>query len=240
MITKHPGHIHNQHVNQTQSGYLVNAKCLWHRLTQCICHIVNIRDHIGWLIYKKDKLATKGGKSCSSDILFFFCLQKNSVTVLPWTSNSHYVISKWHQPNSSFIYLNGIPGLEEVYPWIFFLFCTMYNITIRRNFGLMYLIYFQVSYTDLCTSFKPVFPSQMCSCAPPLFPAPSAYCGSTSKRSILRLAWHGCSLCTLSHGWSPGCSCLWPWTIMWPSATLYAMLLSLLIQACQGWVPHFC
>lgn len=36
--------------------------------------------------------------------LFFFFLQSNSVTAVPWTSNRCYVIPKWHQSNSSFIH----------------------------------------------------------------------------------------------------------------------------------------
>ncbi|XP_008064729.1 olfactory receptor 52N1 [Carlito syrichta] len=70
---------------------------------------------------------------------------------------------------ASFV-LNGIPGLEEVHLWISFPLCTMYNIAITGNFGLIYLIYSEealhrpmyiflalLSFTDvlMCTSTLP-------------------------------------------------------------------------------------
>lgn len=43
---------------------------------------------------------------------------------------------------------------------------------------------------------------------------------------------------TPSKGWNLECSCSWPWTAMWPSATLYALLLCSPILSLPRWVSH--
>ena len=141
----------------------------------------------------------------------------------------------------SFI-LNGVPGLEGTHFWppSHFAPCTLWLYTFdtmelwaplsHLSWGvpmLAHVVFLSLTLLHWhCLVYKV------------LYPKCSAFSGLISKSLASVLAWCRCSFSTTSQGWNLGCLCSWPWTTMWPSATLYALLLSSPILSLPRWVSH--
>lgn len=168
-----------------------------------------------------------GRKSCLSVTLwtnFVSCLQNNSV---PWTFNSHYVISKWHQPNTSFIHPKWHPwaGRSAFCGCPSPCVCDSFGIT--GNFGLMYLIYFKEAlHRPMYIFLAPLSFTDVLMCTRTL---PNALC--ILWFNLKEIDFKACLAQMFFMHISQGCSCLWPWTTMWPSANPCTMLLSSQIQS---------
>lgn len=119
---------------------------------------------------------------------------------------------------ASFILL-GIPGLESFQYWIAFLFCAMYAVAVVGNITLlciiridhtlhkpMYLFLAMLAITDLVlsSSTQPKMLVIFCFMLTRLSTMPASSRCSSSMPFLL---------------WSLGCSWLWPWIAMWPSAS---------------------